>query len=239
MFRLNWITPAFLYLFALLAVSLSFQIGFTSSNVVAVWPVAAINYWAIRRYAHTAMLPLILADFTHGLVILDLPPTLLMISITSVLAAYIAVSIEKYLIANTKAKYKDNGIFTSIYHLSYILMAGFIALSLLTASAGIILINLNSPTENSFTLWWRWVLADYTGLIMFTPALIYADKVSKQLICERSVAMSASIIIAALLLQWHLTHTGFSRMLANTYLYYLSLLWWRYWYFKKFSQSKY
>src|SRR6056297_2705331 len=80
---------------AFLTILLSYHVGFATHYVVSIWPVTALNYWAVRRYGAPAIGAVFAADVANALFFLGVPPVVLLTSAGNSVAAWLAVLAER------------------------------------------------------------------------------------------------------------------------------------------------
>lgn len=192
-----------LYLFIAIfcAIALTFQLGFATDNVVIIWPAAAINYWAIRRYGNIALAPVFFADACYTYLILGLSPLFLCISFGNMLAAWSGVFVEKKCLSNPAKSTATGNIFDSPNATYSTLVASFLTISLCSAFFGLFTIVFVNPDAEYPHLFLRWVLANYSGLIILAPALVYFNNYwkNKSLNSQSAINILACILVLTLM----------------------------------------
>ncbi len=192
----------------------AYAIGFADNYVVSIWPAAGIVYWSVRKFGFWAIIPLFLGNAIHSAET-AIPLIFYVPSLTNGLAALAAVSIEKRFNAHRSVFSNANTVFA-------FLLAGIGLFTLFASIAGTLIVNIFSPLTlvKSVTTFWRWILSDYTGALLFSPFLLYLDTDSQSNNKRRFHIMEIFALFLTILSIWLFLISG----LGSLYGHYATML---------------
>ncbi|MEM9387514.1 MAG: diguanylate cyclase [Pseudomonadota bacterium] len=152
-----------------LVIALSFQIGFASNAVVAVWPASGIGTCAALRYGWRALIPIVLSGVCYSLIFQPEGPIGLyaMTSAGNALAICCAIAAYRTLGGSTTPFSNVRAVLLVIL----VLAAGHSTLAAM-AGAGLVGLSMGLPGTEIWSLWWRWFLSDFTGVVLVLPAAV-------------------------------------------------------------------
>lgn len=194
-----------------LSIRFAYKVGFASNDVVAIWPAAALSYWAVRRFGPWAMLPIFLADALNMVLFLPhLMPFGLINGIGNALAPWLAVLIEQ------KWSQSENPFANLRSTLASILVA-MPTLSIFAAMVGTLFVSTHYhlPLSAASGLLWQWFLSDYTGCLVFVPILFTFPHLRLTTQKKRTLIIDSLVITLSILGVWYVTYSGLSIKLGN------------------------
>ncbi len=194
-----------------LSIRFAYRVGFASNDIVAIWPAAAISYWAIRKFGPWAMLPIFLADAIHLVQFLPhLVPVGFINGIGNALAPWLGVIVERRF-------NKISNPFENVRFTLASLLAGMGVLSLVASLVGTTVISLHYhlslPVASG--LLWQWYLSDYTGCLVFAPVLLTITQFRITPKNRRATLVDSLVILLSILGIWYVTNSGLSENFGN------------------------
>ena len=193
-----------------LSIRFAYLVGFATNDIVAIWPAAAISYWAVRKYGPWAMLPIFLADAIHLYFFLPhLVPIGFINSFGNAIAPWIGILVERLW-------YKGEEPFKNVQSTLASIIAGMGILSLIAGLIGTTNISLfyHVPFMSAIDLFWRWLLSDYTGCLVFAPFLFSLSKYQFNTGDFRRTLIDRLLIGISLVGLWWSTSSGLSMHLG-------------------------
>ncbi|MEO0423277.1 MAG: diguanylate cyclase [Pseudomonadota bacterium] len=188
-----------------LVIVLSFQVGFATNSVVAVWPASGIATCAALQYGWRAFLPILLSGMAYSFLFLPEVPAGLFVSTSVGNGVAVCSAVAAYrLLGGPAAPFSNVG---AVLLVMGVLAAGH---SVIAASvgAGAVGVYMWLPWSDTWTLWWRWFFSDFTGVVLVLPAAVaLVPHVSAPLKMvrrafagrDRALALLASASMAAVL----------------------------------------
>ena len=193
-----------------ISIRFAYKVGFATNDIVAIWPAAAISYWAVRKYGPWAMLPIFLADAIHlYFFLLHLVPIGFINSFGNAIAPWIGILVEK-LWNKGKEPFKNmQSTLASIF-------AGMGSLSIIAAVIGTTNISLlyNIPFSSAIGLFGQWVLSDYTGCLVFAPLFFTISRYRFSSDDLRKTLVDRLLIAISIIGLWWSTSSGLSMNLG-------------------------
>lgn len=193
-----------------LIICLSFGVGFATHNIVSVWPVAAVSYWAVRRHGASAMIAIFVADALRSFLFLDAPSIFYIPAVGNAVAAWMGVKIERQIS-------KSDDIFQDTRSALAFLLAGLGTLSIASAIIGVCVLSIHfhlSPAQ-AIPLFWRWSLSDYSGCLILAPLLFYIMKLPASFDNKRETTIDGAICLTAIVLVWAFNHSSMSELYGH------------------------
>ncbi len=194
-----------------LSIRLAFQVGFATNDIVAVWPAAAISYWAVRRYGPWAMVPIFLADAINLFFYLPhLVPIGFLNGFGNAIAPWIGVLLERIW---SKAENPLENVRSTLVSI----LVGMSTLSLVAAIIGAsnISFHYQIPLPAATGLFWTWFLSDFTGCLVFAPILFLIPQIRQTDLKRKDILVDILVVFVSMLGLWLTTSTGFSERLGN------------------------
>ena len=193
-----------------LTILLSYRIGFASHNVVSVWPVAALSYWAVRRYGAPAMLAVFIADGLHSWMFLNIPPFVLLTSAGNSVAAWAAVQAERHF-SSAENVFQDTRSALAFF------LAGFGTLSIVSALIGVTVLSIHFSLAfpQAVPLFWRWSLSDYTGCLVLAPLIFTVRDLPASLGHIQKTILDGLACLAAIVLVWSFSYSSLSELYGH------------------------
>jgi signal transduction histidine kinase/ActR/RegA family two-component response regulator len=195
---------------AFLTIHLSYQVGFATHYVVSIWPVTALNYWAVRRYGAPAIGAVFAADAANALFFLGVPPFVLLTSAGNSVAAWLAVLAERRVSSS-------EDIFASTRSALAFFLVGLGTISVVSALiGGIVLgIHFDLPGDAVFPLFWRWTLSDYTGALILAPLLFTAGRLGLTRENKKESIADGLACLVSIGLVWIFGRSGLSELYGH------------------------
>jgi signal transduction histidine kinase/ActR/RegA family two-component response regulator len=195
---------------AFLTIHLSYQVGFATHYVVSIWPVTALNYWAVRRYGAPAIGAVFAADAANALFFLGVPPFVLLTSAGNSVAAWLAVLAERRVSSS-------EDIFASTRSALAFFLVGLGTISVVSALiGGIVLgIHFDLPGDAVFPLFWRWTLSDYTGGLILAPLLFTAGRLGLTRENKKESIADGLACLVSIGLVWIFGRSGLSELYGH------------------------
>lgn len=191
----DWVVLAAHGLFMWLAIYLSFELGFASNEVVAIWPAAGIGVWVAMRYGWKSLPTIFLSHTGYSLWsqsgdIYDL----VIPAAGNAFACYIAALL-----------YRRNGSslqpFRSVRDtLRFFLLMGVVT-SVISAAIGVALLHYKFALGPAMVrqLGWRWFFSDLTGVVLIAPAFIAFAHTRQRLQHQSFVSFWTKTVLGVLL----------------------------------------
>ena len=198
-------------LLSFISIRFAYLVGFATNDIVAIWPAAAISYWAIRKYGPWAMLPIFLADAAHLYIFLPhLVPIGFINSFGNAIAPWIGVLVERLW-------YKGEEPFKNMQSTLASIFAGMGILSFVAGLIGTTNLSLlyGIPFISAIGLFWRWLLSDYTGCLVFAPVLFTIGKFRFNTGDLRKSLIDRILVFVSLLGLWWSSSSGMSMNLGH------------------------
>jgi diguanylate cyclase (GGDEF)-like protein len=189
-----------------LSIRFSYQVGFATNDIVAIWPAAAISYWAVRKYGPWAMLPIFLADAIDLYIFLPhLVPAGFINSVGNAIAPWIGVLVERLW-------HKGEHPYLNIRSTLASILAGMGTLSVVAAIIGTTNISqlYAIPLPAAVELFWQWLLSDYTGCLVFAPVLLTITKYRFKKHDLRKTLIDQLLVLISIIGLWWSTSSGVS-----------------------------
>ncbi|MFK8017084.1 MAG: putative bifunctional diguanylate cyclase/phosphodiesterase [Gammaproteobacteria bacterium] len=164
----EWLVLAAFTVAIWLTIIVSFELGFASDDVVAIWPAAGLCSWVALRYGWKCLPVIFLSHEGYSLAFQDGPAMMyLAANIINPLAYYSATLLYRRLGG-------DTNVLHSVRHTLLFITVNAVATSAIAASLGTLAIMsfLGIPMENYWRIAWRWFFSDYTGILLLAPPLI-------------------------------------------------------------------
>jgi diguanylate cyclase (GGDEF)-like protein len=193
-----------------LSIRLAYRVGFATNDIVAIWPAAAISYWAVRRLGPWAILPIFLADAVHLYFYLPhLVPIGFINSFGNAIAPLIGVVLER--IWN-----KSGETFKNVQSTLASILVGMGGLSFIAAVIGTTNISIlyHIPYPTASVLFWQWLLSDYTGCLVFAPVFFTISQYRLSSSDRKKVIIDRILILISLLGLWLTSVSGMSSNLG-------------------------
>jgi len=194
-----------------LAIRFAYQVGFANNDIVAIWPAAALSYWAVRRFGPWAMLPIFLADAINISINLQhLIPIGYINGMANAVAPWLGVLLER-------VWSKVEQPFENVRSTLASLLAGMGVLSLVSASIGTVAIavHYDIPLPATMALLWQWFLSDYTGCLVFAPLLFTLPQLRFPVHQRKQAVVDAILVLVSMVGVWLVTSSGLSERMGN------------------------
>ncbi|HKK32805.1 MAG TPA: ATP-binding protein, partial [Desulfomicrobiaceae bacterium] len=195
---------------AFLTILLSYHVGFATHYVVSIWPVTALNYWAVRRYGAPAIGAVFAADAANALFFLGVPPVVLLTSAGNSVAAWLAVLAERRFSSS-------EDIFADTRSALAFFLAGLGTISVVSALIGgiVLAFHFDLPGDTVFPLFWRWSLSDYTGGLILAPLLFTAGRLRLTRENQKEYIADGLVCLVAVGLVWMFGRSGLSDLYGH------------------------
>ncbi len=195
---------------AFLTILLSYHVGFATHYVVSIWPVTALNYWAVRRYGAPAIGAVFAADAANALIFLNVPPVVLLTSAGNAVAAWLAVLAER------RVSSSEN-IFADTRSALAFFLVGLGTISIVSALIGgtVLAFHFDLPGDEVFPLFWRWSLSDYTGGLILAPLLFTAGRLRLTRENQKEYIADGLVCLVAISLVWIFGRSGLSELYGH------------------------
>ncbi|MEL6301449.1 MAG: diguanylate cyclase [Pseudomonadota bacterium] len=150
----------------------SFQIGFASNSVVAIWPAAGLGVWMALRYGWVAALSIVGGQLMYSALFQpdQLTPTAFT-STGNALATVFAVALYRRIVKDTVPLLSVRSV------ILFFLLPGAVhsAIAALLGTATIAtFLDINSGAV-LLGIAWRWFFSDFTGVVLIAPLMLAID----------------------------------------------------------------
>lgn len=194
-----------------LSIRLAFRVGFATNDIIAIWPAAAISYWAVRRFGPWAMVPIFLADAINLIFFVPhLVPIGFINGLGNAIAPWIGVMFERIWSRSEKP-------FENVRSTLVSILVGMSTLSLVAAIIGSsnISIHYQIPLPAAAGLFWTWFLSDFTGCLVFAPVLFLVPQIQLTAVKRKDLLVDSLVVFVSMFGVLLTTSTGFSDSLGH------------------------
>ncbi|MEM7612232.1 MAG: EAL domain-containing protein, partial [Pseudomonadota bacterium] len=149
-----------------LTIVLSFEVGFASNSVVAIWPAAGIAVWVAVRYGWQSVPVVFIAQFAYSLAFQR--EAWLVYGVTSfgnALACYAAAIVYRRLGGDLYPLTNIRGVVLLIF-----VLGGIMSVIAAVVGAFTVVMAFDLPGIQLLTIGWRWFFSDLTGVLLIAPA---------------------------------------------------------------------
>ena len=153
-----------------LAIVVTFEVGFASHDVVAIWPAAGVMLWMALRFGIYAAPAIFVASCLYAFPVFGFVPHFVVGALGNALAAVVAAALYRRCGggANPFENLRSVGLFLAV---------GGGVLSLIATIVGVVSTAyfLDLPRAVLPQIGWRWLFSDFSGVVLVAPGLIALD----------------------------------------------------------------
>ncbi len=153
-----------------LTIVVTFEVGFASHDVVAIWPAAGVMLWMALRFGAYSVPAIFLATCLYAFPVFGFVPHFVVGALGNALAAVVAAALYRRLGGGENP-------FENLSSVALFLAVGGGVLSLIATTVGVgsTAYFLDLPREVLPQIGWRWFFSDLSGVVLVAPGLIALD----------------------------------------------------------------